>query len=98
MDFKDIAMLVVSIVIGLVIRLFIASMGIHGTDILFHIAGVRSLLETGSPYCNATYTYPPFYSVMQLIGIMILGWNVFGYKVMTTLFDVFISLVLYFYI
>ncbi len=98
MNFKYIAILILFIAIGLAIRFFIASMGIHGTDILFHIAGVRSLLETGSPYCNTIYTYPPLYSVIQLVGIVLFGWNVFGYKAMAILFDISIALLLYLYI
>jgi len=98
MSFKDVASLITVVFIAFLSRIAVASMGLHGTDILYRISGVRSLLETGSPYCNATYTYPPLYSVIQLVGIMLLGWNVVGFKVMSIVFDVLIAVLLYLYI
>lgn len=81
--------------IGFVIRLVIGVEGVHGTDILFHIKGVESVLLLGSPYCLATYNYPPLYAYIQLIGIVIVGWNTLGYKLMVILFDVALSIVIY---
>uniref|UniRef100_A0A7J2U6K7 DUF2029 domain-containing protein n=1 Tax=Ignisphaera aggregans TaxID=334771 RepID=A0A7J2U6K7_9CREN len=81
--------------ISLIIRLTIAVQGIHGTDILFHVNGSRSLLLTGSPYCLAQYNYPPLYSAIQLSSILALGWNPLGYKLMPVLFDSLLGLALY---
>ena len=77
------------------IRLAVALQGIHGTDILAHVEGSKSLLLTGSPYCAAQYVYPPLYAVLQLSSILILGWNLLGYKFMPVLFDSLLSLAMY---
>ncbi|MEM1896654.1 MAG: hypothetical protein QXK54_06910 [Ignisphaera sp.] len=67
----------------------------HGTDILFHVESVRSLILTGSPYCLANYNYPPLYAYLQLIDILAIGWNTLGYKIMRILFDVALSILIY---
>jgi len=82
-------------VVALTIRLVIALQGIHGTDILAHIEGAKSLLLTGSPYCAAQYVYPPLYSALQLSSILAFGWNLLGYKFMPVLFDSATSLMMY---
>lgn len=81
--------------IGLIIRLFIGAEGVHGTDILFHIEGVKSVLSFGSPYCSSVYNYPPLYAYLQLIGIAVIGWNPLGYKFMSILFDTALSILIY---
>jgi len=81
--------------LAFVVRLAIAVQGIHGTDILFHVNGSKSLLLTGSPYCLAQYNYPPLYSAFQLSSILVFGWNPLGYKFMPILFDSLLSLALY---
>jgi dolichol-phosphate mannosyltransferase len=82
-------------VVALTIRLVIALQGIHGTDILAHIEGAKSLLLTGSPYCAAQYVYPPLYAALQLSSILAFGWNLLGYKFMPVLFDSATSLAMY---
>jgi hypothetical protein len=82
-------------VVALTIRLVIALQGIHGTDILAHIEGAKSLLLTGSPYCAAQYVYPPLYAALQLSSILAFGWNLLGYKFMPVLFDSATSLMMY---
>lgn len=81
--------------IGLIIRLFIGVEGVHGTDILFHIEGVKSVLSFGSPYCSSVYNYPPLYAYLQLIGIAVIGWNPLGYKFMSIFFDTALSILIY---
>lgn len=81
--------------IGLIVRMLIGVEGIHGTDILFHVEGVRSVLITGSPYCLSVYNYPPLYAYLQLIGITVIGWNPLGYKFMPILFDTALSILIY---
>jgi 4-amino-4-deoxy-L-arabinose transferase-like glycosyltransferase len=83
------------LLLALVIRIAIAVQGIHGTDVLAHVNGTRSLLLTGSPYCRAYYNYPPLYSVIQLPTILMFGWNSLGYKFMPVLFDTLLSIALY---
>ncbi|MDK6028800.1 glycosyltransferase 87 family protein [Ignisphaera sp. 4213-co] len=80
---------------GFVVRLLIALEGVHGTDILFHVEGVKSLLSSESPYCLAKYNYPPLYAYIQLIGIAVFGWNPLGYKFSSILFDTLLALLLY---
>jgi len=83
------------LLIAFAIRLVIALQGIHGTDILAHIEGSKSLLLTGSPYCASSYAYPPLYAVLQLSSILAFGWNLLGYKFMPILFDSLTSLAMY---
>ncbi|MEM0027529.1 MAG: hypothetical protein QXT53_06060 [Ignisphaera sp.] len=81
---------------GLAIRVLVGLQGIHGTDILAHVEGARSFLLTGSPYCLANYSYPPLYSAIQSIGIIIFGWNVIGYKFASILFDSLLTIAIFF--
>jgi len=93
---KEIAIPITLFLIGFMLRFAIAVQGIHGTDIIAHVNGSRSLLLTGSPYCAASYNYPPLYSVLQLASILIFGWNPLGYKFMPILFDSLLSITIYF--
>jgi len=92
---ERLAVPLVLLLLALMVRLAIAIQGIHGTDILFHVNGSKSLLLTGSPYCLAQYNYPPLYSAIQLSSILVFGWNPLGYKFMPILFDSLLSLALY---
>ena len=93
---KEVVVPIALLIVSLMLRLAIAVQGIHGTDVIAHVNGSRSLLLTGSPYCIASYNYPPLYSVLQLASILVFGWNPLGYKFMPILFDSLLSIAIYF--
>ncbi|MDI9620008.1 MAG: hypothetical protein QFX33_04275 [Candidatus Nezhaarchaeota archaeon] len=84
-----------SLSVGLLVRLMLASSGIHGTDILYHVAGAQALLRGEALYRDVSYVYPPLYAVLQALAIAALGSNVISYKLWPMLFDVAVALLLY---
>ncbi|MCC6016869.1 MAG: hypothetical protein LM582_07495 [Desulfurococcaceae archaeon] len=70
---KEVVVPIALLIVSFMLRLAIAVQGIHGTDVIAHVNGSRSLLLTGSPYCIASYNYPLLYSVLQLASILVFG-------------------------
>ena len=81
--------------IGCFIRVILALSGIHGTDILYHLAGAYAVLNGEVLYRDVTYVYPPLYALLQALAIALLGPNLISYKLWPIVFDVGNALLLY---
>lgn len=86
------------VLLGFTIRMLIALHGLHGTDILYHLAGAFTVLKGGLLYRDVHYVYPPLYAYLQAGVIALLGRNIVAYKFWPILSDILIAILLYLFL